>query len=250
MARTPFEHRIEPIMGVAWDDVIDSYNTQGSTQWDGFGHYGSEAHGHYGGMPRTDHGVHNWAARSFVTRGVLADVARWRQEQGRPFDAAGGEMLPIEELLATLEHQGSVVEPGDILLIRFGWLEWWRSGGADTATALVQPGIEPSLRAAEVLWDLHVAAVGCDPALDPIPGKWARLTAPPTREHLADPAFALGHSLHAVLPFLGLSIGEFFDLDALAADCAEASDWYCLLTTAPMHLPGGAATPANAIAIR
>lgn len=250
MARSPFEHRIEPIMGVAWDDVIDSFNTQGSTQWDGFGHFGSETHGHYGGLSRDDHGVDHWAARSFATRGVLADIARWRERQGRPFDAARGEMLPVEELLATLDDQGSVVEPGDILLLRFGWLQWWRSGGSATTASLVQPGLEPSLRTVEVLWDLHVAAVGCDPALDPIPGKWLTLSAPPTSEQMADPGFALALTLHAVLPYLGLSIGEFFDLDALAEDCAGDGDWYCLITTAPMHLPGGVATPANAIAVR
>ena len=249
-SRSPFEHRVEPMMGVAWDDIVDSFNTQGSTQWDGFGHFGHEHHGHYGGLDRDEHGVHHWAAKSFVTRGVLADVARWRERQARPFDAAGGEMLPIDELLAVLDDQGSTVQPGDVLLIRFGWLDWWRSGGAAAPPALVLPGIEPSLQAAQVLWDLHVAAVGCDPALDPIPGKWATLTSPPTAQQLADPGHALGLSLHAVLPFLGLPIGEFFDLDALAADCAATGDWYCMLTTAPMHLPGGVATPANAVAIR
>ena len=248
MGRAPFEHRVEPVMGVAWDDVLDSFNTQASTQWDGFGHFGS-AHGHFGGLGRDDHGVDHWAARSFATRGVLADVARWRERQGRPFDAAGGEMLPVEELLATLDDQGSSVQPGDVLLIRFGWMGWWRQHGS-SATSLVQPGIEPSVRAAEVLWDLHVAAVACDPALDPIPGKWAGLASPPSAEQLADPEFALGLSLHWVLPYLGLSIGEFFDLDALADDCAATGDWHCLFTTAPMHIPGGVATPANAIAVR
>lgn len=250
MARTPFAHRIESIMGIAWDDVVDSFNTQASTQWDGFGHFGSDRHGHYGGLARDDHGVDHWAARSFATRGVLADVARWRDRQGRPFDAAGGEMLPVDELLAVLEDQGSVVEAGDVLLIRFGWLRWWRSGGSSSATSLVQPGLEPSLRTVEILWDLHVAAVGCDPSLDPIPGRWRTLEALPTAEQLADPAYALALSLHNLLPFLGLSIGEFFDLDALAEDCAAGNDWYCMLTTAPMQLPGGVATPANAIAIR
>ena len=249
MSRVPFEHRVESIMGIAWDDVIDSFNTQGSTQWDGFGHYGNAKHGHYGGLAREEHGVDVWAARSFVTRGVLADVARWRERQGRPFDAAGGEMLPVDELLATLADQGSALEPGDVLLIRFGWLAWWRSGGRDAAPELVLPGIEPSVRAAQMLWDLHVAAVACDPALDPIPGKWPTLSAPPTSEQLGDPAYALELTLHALLPFLGMSIGEFFDLDALAAHCAEHGDWTCMLTTAPMHLPGGVATPAHAIAV-
>jgi hypothetical protein len=56
--------------------------------------------------------------------------------------------------------------------------------------------------------------------------------------------------LHTVLPMLGLSIGEFFDSDALAQDCAAAGDWTCLITSAPMQLTGGVGTPANALAIR
>lgn len=28
MGRAPFEHRVEGVMGVAWDDVLDSFNTQ------------------------------------------------------------------------------------------------------------------------------------------------------------------------------------------------------------------------------
>lgn len=56
-------------------------------------------------------------------------------------------------------------------------------------------------------------------------------------------------SLHSILPYLELPIGEFFDLDALAQHCAASGNWYCLLTTAPMPLPGGVGTPANAIAV-
>ena len=250
MGREPFRHTVQPIMGIAWDDVLDGLNTQGSTQWDGFGHFASPGHGHYGGLPRDEHGVDAWADRGFATRGVLADIAAWRESVGRPIDVAAGEMVPVEELELTLAHQGSTVEPGDVLLLRFGWLRWWREAGRAAGGGLVLPGIEPSLRAAELLWDMHIAAVAGDPGLDPIPGKFGQLTSFPTDDQFADPAFALDLALHNVLPYFGLSIGEGFDLDALAADCAADGDWTCMLTTAPMQLPGGVATPANAIAIR
>ena len=250
MGRPAHRHRIEPKGGAAWDDVIDGFNTQGSTQWDGFGHAGSPVYGHYGGLSRDDHGVQHWAAHGFATRGVLADIGRWRDEQGRPLDLATDEMVPVDELVATLEQQGSEVLPGDILLLRFGWLGWWRQHRPHVPGPLAFPGIEPSLEAARLLWDLHVAAVGGDPGLDPLPGRFGRLTAPPSREDLADPAFGFQLTLHTVLPMLGLSIGEYFDLDALAQDCAAAGDWTFLITSAPMQLPGGVATPANALAIR
>lgn len=135
MGRTPMRRTVRPIMGIAWDDVLDDFNTQGSTQWDGFGHFGSRVHGHYGGLGRDEHGVDRWAARGFATRGVLADIARWRNEAGRPLDVAGGEMVPIDEVEAVLDAEGMTVEPGDILLLRFGWLSWWRTGVASEGGA-------------------------------------------------------------------------------------------------------------------
>ena len=41
-------------------------------------------HGHYGGVPDEEHGIHHWASRGLVGRAVLADVGRWRAAQGRP----------------------------------------------------------------------------------------------------------------------------------------------------------------------
>jgi len=165
-------------------------------------------------------------------------------------DLATDEMVPVEELVATLEQQGSDVLPGDIFLLRFGWLGWWRQHRPKVNGPMALPGIEPSLEAARLLWDFHVAAVGGDPGLDPIPGVFGRLTAPPSREQLADPAFCFHLALHTVPPCLGLSIGELFDLDALAQHCAAAGDWTFLVTSAPMQLPGGVGTPANTLAIR
>lgn len=179
---------------------------------------------------------------------MLADVAGWRERHGRPIDCAGGEMVPLAELAATLEDQAATLERGDVLLIRFGWLAWWRSAGRPDPGFPLVPGLEPSLAAAEFLWDSHIAAVGGDPGLDPFPGKFA---APFPEPHaFEDPDFALSFSLHNVIPYLGLSLGEFLDLDALAADCSEDEDWTFQLTVAPIQLPGGVATPANALAIR
>lgn len=53
-----------------------------------------------------------------------------------------------------------------------------------------------------------------------------------------------------ILPMLGLPIGELFWLDDLARDCAAQGSWSCFITSAPINLAGGAATPPNAIAIR
>ena len=49
---------------------------------------------------------------------------------------------------------------------------------------------------------------------------------------------------------MGLVQGQNFDLEALAADCAEDGRYEFLLTSAPLHLEGGVASPPNALAIK
>src|SRR3954454_6547406 len=63
---------------VGHDEILGNYNTQASSQWDGFRHIRSREHGFHGGVADEDHGVHHWTEHGIVTRGVLADVARVR----------------------------------------------------------------------------------------------------------------------------------------------------------------------------
>ena len=52
------------------------------------------------------------------------------------------------------------------------------------------------------------------------------------------------------LQLFGLPLGELWDLDALVDDCAAAATYDAFFTSAPLNMPGGVATPPNAIAIR
>ena len=64
-------------------------------------------------------------------------------------------------------------------------------------------------------------------------------------------AYASYLNVHtAILPLLGLPIGELFDLDALADDCAADGRYESFFTSAPLNLPNGVASPPNALAIR
>jgi len=242
-------HEVLPRTALSSDDQV-LFNTQTSTQWDGFRHERSPVHGAYGGLPEGEHSIDRWAQRGIVGRGVLLDVARHR-----PVDAAASDPITVEDLEATMAAQGVAVEVGDVLLVRTGWLSWYR--GVDDSTRAALPGSlrAPGLARGEAmvrfLWDLHVAAVAADnPALEQYP------MARPTDDlanhpELADPAASAAVSLHwNLLPLLGLPLGELFDLDALAADCAAEGTWDCLFTSAPLHLRAGVATPPNALAIR
>ncbi len=238
--RRPLRHEVVSSSGRAFDDVISDFNTQSSTQWDGFRHFPHPDHGFYGGLPGERHGVGHWAGRGIAGRAVVADLDRWAASRGRPLHQGEHDPIGVGELEACLAAQQVGLEEGDILLLRTGWLRWYRElpaperPGAPGGPAPASPGLEPVPEMAAWLWDHHVAAVAADnPALE----AW-----PPHRQ---------GFMLHPhLLALLGIPIGELFDLEALAADCAAAGTYDAFFTSAPLHLPGGAASPPNALAIR
>lgn len=243
---------------ISSDDHFKAFNTQGSSQWDGFRHIRHPIHGHFGGETNDGKlGIDHWARRGIVGRGVLADVARWRAAEGRPLEMDRCEPFPFDEVLATLEAQGSEVKAGDILLIRTGWVGWYETLNADAQTALADmsglayPGLEPSESTVGGLWDLHIAAVGSDnPSVEAWPpgsqlGEEGRATWFRDAETM-EASFA--HVM--LLPMLGIPIGELFVLDELAADCADDGRYEFMLTSAPLNIPQGVASPPNALAIK
>jgi kynurenine formamidase len=226
---------------VGHDEVLDGYNTQSSSQWDGFRHIRSREHGFHGGVADEDHGIHHWAAHGIVTRGVLADVARHR-----PIEPGESDVITPDEVRECLDAQGVHVERGDILVIRTGWTTWYRSldaaGRQEAAGKQQCCGLRAGPSTARFLWDLGLAAVAADnPALEVFP--------PGTGgEEVPD---AEGRFLHfQLLPRLGLPIGELWDLDALADACAVDGRYDFMLTSAPLRLLNGVASPPNALAIR
>jgi kynurenine formamidase len=254
--RSAFVHEVRG-GGVALDDEISNWNTQSSSQWDGFRHVRHLVHGYYGGLVGGDHGVDHWARRGIVGRGVLADVARWREACGRPLRCGEPDVIDPSDVAAVLDAEGVAVVPGDILVIRTGWLGWYRSldEAGRQAQAAVRIGdscgMRPGEKTAEFLWDLHVAAVAADnPALEVTP--FGGLT---DRQAMAaafrDPERAPDTFLHfRLLALLGIPIGELWDLDSLATDCAADGVYEFLLTAAPLNLHAGVASPANALAVK
>ncbi len=250
-------HEVRRGSAVFQDDLLQDWNTQVSSQWDGFRHVCFPGHGYFGGLDDSEHGVHHWAREGIAGRGVLADVARWRQATGRPLRFDAPDPIEPEDLEAALASEGVTTEPGDILLVRTGWLAWYRSLDSEARTEsttmkrLKAPGLRPSERMAQVLWDMHIAAVGADnPALELWP--IGALEAQAKRDAAAvDPASAYEFHLHLrLIPMLGLPIGELFDLDRLAQDCWRDRRYTFLLTSAPLNLARGVASPPNVLALK
>src|SRR5580698_10374592 len=254
-SRSAFEHVVHDFT-LGHDDELNGWNTQSSSQWDGFRHMKHPVYGHYNGVADEDHGIHFWARRGIVGRAVLADVARWRESVGRPLDPASPTAIEIEDLMATLDAQGVEIEVGDILLLRTGWISWYRGLGEEARNKLAETtgiaacGLQRGVESARALWNLHISAIAADnPALEVMPFGFGNRDE--AKHWTEDPGRAAETMLHfSLLGLLGIPIGEFFDLDALAEDCASDGRYAVLLTSAPLNLLAGVASPPNALAIK
>ncbi|MCZ7527670.1 MAG: cyclase family protein [Acidimicrobiia bacterium] len=210
---------------------------QASTQLDGFGHVGAGAtlyNGFWSGLVTTRSGarrlgIHHLAA-GIVGRGVLLDVARHAGLD----ELAPGTALGAEELAATADAQGVEVGPGDALLVRTGWLGRRLVEGRPVGPGGGEPGL--SDRAVPWLAGRDVVLVATDTmtceVVPPEPGT-PMLT------------------FHArALRDLGMLLGELFDLDELAADCAADGVYEFFFAAMPMPVVGGVGSPVNPLAVK
>ncbi len=248
-SRGQYDHHIYVNRG-GRDDSLDNFYLQGSSQWDSLRHVRYREFGYWGGRQEEDIdrgalGIEQWARHGIVGRGVLIDLPRYMERRGEPFDpcrrlAMDGYLM--EQIAA---DQGVEFQPGDILLLRTGWLTWYLALDRAERERLVDsvhpgegglacPGLDAHQETAAWLWDHHIATAAADNmALEALP---------------VEPAVGFQH--RRLIPLLGIPIGEFWFLEDLAADCAEDGVYECMLVAAPLNLPGGVGSPANAYAIK
>jgi kynurenine formamidase len=216
------------------DDMI-IMPLQAATQWDALSHvyYDDRL---YNGFPASSvtslgafHcGIEKVDVKGITSRGVLLDLVRHRGvetflELGNPITAA--------ELDDVARSQGVTVGHGDIVLIRTGW--WARF--LETGNG-AEPGSGLDWRCASWLHDHDIAAVAADNLMveDPVSG--------------VDGTFLPMHML--CLRDMGLMLGEYWDLTALAADCAADGVYEFQLIAPALRIVGAVGSPVNPIAIK
>jgi len=248
--RGAVRHTITGEGGDGRDDYLDNFWPQASSQWDSLRHVRHPEYGWYNGVSDDEIvagdggklGIDTMARRGIAGRGVLLDVARHFASQGRWLDYLAPEIITPDDLEACSRAQGVEVRTGDVLLVRTGWLAWYRNEATPEVREAISdrgrlkaPGLGPAEEMAAWLWDHHVAAVAADnPALEVWP-----------------PKLETGDFMHwRLIPLLGMPIGELWDLDALAVDCAKDGAYEFLFTSAPLNVPGGVGSPPNAMAIK
>lgn len=233
-------------MRLSYDEYLDNFCPQASSQWDGWRHIAHPALGFYNGRSHEEIlaegsgvlGIQNLSQRGIATRGVLLDVGRYLESQGAPIEQHSSQTIDVATLEACRKAQGTEIRTGDVLVIRTGWLGWLRNQPLPVheglAEHLVVPGVLAGEEMARHIWNAHVAAVAGD--------------------HIAFESWPVDRArgfLHIqLIVYFGMNIGEMWDLDVLAEDCASDGVYEFMLTSAPLNIHGGVGSPPNALAIK
>lgn len=235
----------EPSLGL--DDKLDNYYLQSASQWDSLGHVGYAFDRYWNGRTTREvrggrNTIDHVAARGIATRGVLLDVSDGVAERGGP-----GASVPItaDDLEAARLRAGVEIRPGDVLVFHTGYLDWYadqpravREQQAD-GERITTTGLAHDESVAEYLWDLHIAAVASDAVAIEV---WPIDTGPG--------ATPFGFLHRVLIGGFGMMLGELWDTGPLARDCAADGVHEFLLTSAPLPVPRGIGSPANAVAIK
>ncbi|KAI0424066.1 hypothetical protein F5Y09DRAFT_325441 [Xylaria sp. FL1042] len=189
-------------------------------------------------------GIQHVSEKGIAGRAVLIDWYAWAQTQNKTIDVLSSHEIPFAELLETLKHQGislDIFRPGDIIVIRSGYLlqyETLNRAKADTLNEYYKThkpdniGLEPLRELLEFLWDRKIAAVCGDSRFLEV---W--------------PCTELEWHMHEwLLAGWGMLIGELFHLEKLSELCARLKRYTFFLSSCPMNVPGGVASPSNALA--
>ncbi len=226
--------------GIGGADDVVAMPLQCSTQWDGLGHIFD--HGvAWNGRPANEvvtsagdlvTGIET-VADVIAGRAVLLDLGRALGTDGELPDGFAITQAHIEQ---TIEQQGasSTVGRGDIVLVRTGQFARTRREGWGEYAGGPAPGL--SFTTADWLHQSEIAGIATD--------TWGFEVRPNEFHNAFQP-------LHQVaIPHIGLFLGEMWDLDALAADCAEDGVYDFWLTAAPLPVTGAVGAPVNPIAVK
>ena len=207
------------------------------TQWDSLAHvfYEGKMYNGFDATLVTSNGAAknsiDKTINKIVSRGVLLDVARYKGVQA----LAPGYAITVADLDGTAVAQKVDVQRGDILLIRTGHMSRYLEKGNWNYFDLDEsPGV--SVHTAAWMHAKEIAAVASDNyAVEVRPSEM-----PPFRSpfHIC------------AIPNMGLTLGEIFYLEELAADCATDGRYAFLLVAPPLPVTNAVGTPINPYAMK
>jgi kynurenine formamidase len=223
--------------GVGFTDDLVVMPLQCATQWDALSHCFLDGRLYNGYDANTvssagarRNGIEK-VARGIAGRGVLVDVARAKGVKW----LEPGYAITTDDLDAALRAERVEVGTGDVLIVRTGMISMCRERGSwgDYAGGPA-PGL--SFQTAEWVHARELAAVATD--------TWAMEVQPNEIPDTYQP-------LHQVfIPNMGLTIGEIFNLDELADDCAADGVYEFFFVAPPLPITGAVGSPINPLAMK
>ena len=218
------------------DDAV-TMPLQCATQWDALAHIlyrgkmynGYEAH-HINSTGAKKNGMEN-AKDKVVSRGVLLDIPRYKGKQW----LEPGEAVYPEDLDGAAAMGKVSVGTGDIVLVRTGQIGQVR---ADGSWGEYSGGSAPGLGVDCAQWicEHEVAGYATD--------TWGTEVIPNETPDIFQP-------LHMILiVHAGVLVGEIFDLEGLAEDCANDGVYEFLFVAPPLPITGAVGSPINPQAIK
>jgi kynurenine formamidase len=225
------------IPGLRYCDDAVSMPLQCATQWDAFSHifFDGKMYNDRGPELVTSNGAQansiDKLKKKVVSRGVLVDMPRHKGKEW----LEPGEAIFATDLDAAAERQKVEIGRGDIVLIRTGQLAQVRAtGNWGTYAGGPAPGL--SFTVADWLAEKQIAAYATD--------TWGTEVIPNETEDVFQP-------LHCVaIVNMGMLVGEIFDLEELAGDCAGDGTYEFLFVAPPLTITGAVGSPINPQAIK
>ena len=210
---------------------------QSGTQWDSLAHvvFEERIYNGYGADEVTSRGALRNAITNgcdgMVGRGVLLDIPASRGTRA----LEPGTAIGADDLQRAADAEGVAVGRGDFLFVRTGAMARARDAGSWGDYA---GGPAPGLGLQSVDWiaEHEVAAVATD--------TWGMEVLPNETPDVFQP-------LHIIfIVHMGLWIGEIYDLDPLAADCATDGIYEFLFCGPPLPFSRAVGSPVNPIAVK
>jgi kynurenine formamidase len=218
------------------DDAV-TMPLQCATQWDALAHilYEDRMYNGYAAKEITStgakkNGIEN-AKSKIITRGVLLDIPRYRKKNWLD----PGEAIYPADLDGAAAMGNVSIGKGDIVLIRTGQLAQVR---AEKSWGTYSGGPAPGLGVACASWlcEKQVAGYATD--------TWGTEVIPNETSDVFQP-------LHVILiVHAGMLVGEIFDFEEFAEDCAKDKVYECLFVAPPLPITGAVGSPVNPQAIK
>ena len=150
--------------------------------------------------------------------------------------------IKLEDLQQIIKEQSITIRPADVLFLRTGFAALYNQFSVQEQEAFPQTttgflGFEATRDSLRWLWDSRFSAVASDsPSFE--------------RSPLAGAYNEPGVSVHEWgLAGWGMPIGEMFDLESLAIQCRKLGRYSFFISSVPLKVPGGVASPPCAVAI-